>query len=65
MTVLSWYLRWVPASMSTIEQLVSGSDVSIVILTYGVKLFEALLFRFVYKYEYQDVCEDIETTELS
>jgi hypothetical protein len=51
--------------MSTIEQLVSGSDVSIVILTYGVKLFEALLFRFVYKYEYQDVCEDIETTGLS
>jgi hypothetical protein len=65
MTVLSWYFRWVPASMSTIEQLVSGSDVSIVILTYGVKLFEALLFRFVYKYEYQDVCEDIETTGLS
>jgi hypothetical protein len=65
MTVLSWYLRWVPASMSTIERLVCGSDVSIVILTYGVKLLEAFLFRFVYEDKDQDICEDIETTELS
>jgi hypothetical protein len=65
MTVLSWYLRWVPASMSTIEQLVASSGVSIVVLTYGVKLFEAFLFRFVYEDEDQDICEDIETTDLS
>jgi hypothetical protein len=33
-----------------------------VVLTCGVKLFETFLFRFVYEDEYQDICEDIETT---